>query len=50
MIFAYLWERIRTAFAEEPKPYWRPQPHYGNWCVSQAEKGRRHINYIWEKR
>jgi hypothetical protein len=48
MIFQYIIERIRAAFAETPKPYWRPVLTY-NWCVAQAEKGRRTRKYIYEK-
>lgn len=48
MIFQYLLERIRAAFAPEPKPYWRPVL-VNNWCVKQAEKGYRTRNYIYEQ-
>jgi len=48
MIFQYIIERIRAAFAETPKPYWRPQPNY-NWTVQQIEKGYRPRKCIYEK-
>ena len=48
MIFQYLIERIRAAFAPEPLPYWRPVLTY-NWCVERAEKGKRIRSYIYER-
>ena len=48
MIFQYIIEVIKQAFAEKPLPYWRPVLTY-NWCVSQAEKGRRARSYIYER-
>lgn len=48
MIFQYIIEFIKQAFAEKPLPRWRPVLTY-NWCVKQAEKGYRTRNYIYEK-
>ena len=48
MIFQYIIERIRAAFAPEPLPRWRPVLTY-NWCVARAEKGYRTRSYIYEK-
>ena len=48
MIFQFIWERIRAAFAEEPLPCWRPPTTYA-WRVRQDGGTKRIRPYIYEK-